>query len=58
MAHKPRIRKPVPFSKLDTILRRMTNWQNSQWLRSGGPALLDDDMQLKTATLYVNRSRR
>lgn len=57
MAHKPRTRKTVPFSVLNTILRQMTNWQNSQWLRSGGPALRVEDLQLASAKLYAGMSR-
>lgn len=30
----------IPFSKEETILRRFTNWQLTQWNRAGSP----DDM--------------
>jgi hypothetical protein len=46
------------FSGLDAICYRMTNWQNSQWMRAGGPAERGADEQLVIANYYANLERR
>ncbi len=51
-ASKGQARKTVPFTQYERILKGMTNWQNSQWLRAGGPALTDYDEMLALATYY------
>ncbi len=51
-ASKGQARKLVPFTQYERILKGMTNWQNSQWLRSGAPVLEDYDDMLAQATYY------
>jgi hypothetical protein len=46
------------FSGLDAICHRMTNWQNSQWMRAGGPAERGADEQLVIANYYANLERK
>ena len=50
--------KVIGFTSLNAIHYRMTNWQNSQWMRSGGPALRSEDAQFVSATYYVNLERK
>ncbi len=39
----------IIVSKFDRIVRSMTNWQNSQWMRAGGPNEHRVDEQLEMA---------
>lgn len=51
-------KKPaIKYDRLESILRKHTNWQNSQWMRAGGPGLHYADEQTAAAKNFLKMKK-
>ena len=52
--------KFAPLSEENILLRKMTNWQNSQWLRAGGyiPGLAGRVKNLERINHFLNLKKQ